>query len=33
MKKLLSVLATLGVVTSSTVSVVACVAKSDNKPE
>ncbi|WP_339020333.1 lipoprotein [Spiroplasma endosymbiont of Atherix ibis] len=33
MKKLLSVLATFGIVASSTVSVVACGAKSETKPE
>ncbi|WP_339020275.1 lipoprotein [Spiroplasma endosymbiont of Atherix ibis] len=33
MKKLLSLLAIVGFVASSAVSVVACVAKSDNKPE
>ncbi|WP_339020348.1 lipoprotein [Spiroplasma endosymbiont of Atherix ibis] len=33
MKKLLSVLATVGVIASSTVSVVACGTKSEKKPE
>ncbi|WP_339021700.1 lipoprotein [Spiroplasma endosymbiont of Atherix ibis] len=33
MKKLLSVLATVGVVASSTISVIACGAKSEKKPE